>query len=284
MAGRAVDRGAGLERGARRQRAAPAPAAVGDDSVIETICALIDSSARAQDLPVVFLTRLIWQESNFHTDAVSPAGARGIAQFMPATAGARGLADPVRPGIGDPQGRRAAGGNAQAVRQPRPRRRRLQRRARPGRQICRGAGRSARRDAGLRLHHHPPFRRGMAHQRRQADRRGGVPGRLLHAERRQVPPLRAGHLRPFAVLRALGRADFRLVQQGGGAAAVSARGSQLCGDSRRPAAHGAGGAAAQPRFRPYYRVRAPAASRQEAEALCAKLEKIGGACVVLRSA
>ena len=37
-------------------------------------------------------------------------------------------------------------------------------------------------------------------------------------------------------------------------------------------------------LRPYYRVRAPAQSRQEAEALCAKLEKVGGACVVLRSA
>ena len=36
-------------------------------------------------------------------------------------------------------------------------------------------------------------------------------------------------------------------------------------------------------FRPYYRVRAPAQSRAQAEALCAKLEKVGGACVVLRS-
>ena len=36
-------------------------------------------------------------------------------------------------------------------------------------------------------------------------------------------------------------------------------------------------------FRPFYRVRAPAASRAEADALCAKLLKVGGACVVLRS-
>jgi hypothetical protein len=36
-------------------------------------------------------------------------------------------------------------------------------------------------------------------------------------------------------------------------------------------------------FRPFYRVRAPAATRAEADALCAKLLKVGGACVVLRS-
>src|SRR5947209_16691164 len=58
---------------------------------------MIDSSARAQSLPVVFLTRLIWQESNFQANAVSPAGARGIAQFMPGTASGRGLADPFDP-------------------------------------------------------------------------------------------------------------------------------------------------------------------------------------------
>jgi soluble lytic murein transglycosylase-like protein len=33
-------------------------------------------------------------ESNFNPFAVSPAGARGIAQFMPATAAAYGLRDP----------------------------------------------------------------------------------------------------------------------------------------------------------------------------------------------
>src|SRR4051812_2917669 len=69
----------------------------GDESVVETICRLIESSALAQGLPTPFLTRLIWQESNFQADAVSPAGARGIAQFMPGTAGERGLADPFDP-------------------------------------------------------------------------------------------------------------------------------------------------------------------------------------------
>jgi hypothetical protein len=40
------------------------------------------------------LTRLIWQESRFDDFAISRAGARGIAQFMPATANEMNLADP----------------------------------------------------------------------------------------------------------------------------------------------------------------------------------------------
>src|SRR4029453_3053840 len=44
-----------------------------------------------------FFTRLIWQESRFDPAAVSRAGAQGVAQFMPATASWRGLADPFDP-------------------------------------------------------------------------------------------------------------------------------------------------------------------------------------------
>jgi hypothetical protein len=61
------------------------------------ICRLIESSARANQLPVPFFTRLIWRESSFRAAAVSPAGAEGIAQFMPLTARERGLADPFDP-------------------------------------------------------------------------------------------------------------------------------------------------------------------------------------------
>jgi hypothetical protein len=67
------------------------------ESVVQSICRLIDSSARAQGLPVSFLTRLIWQESNFQPNATSPAGAQGIAQFMPGTASERRLLDPFDP-------------------------------------------------------------------------------------------------------------------------------------------------------------------------------------------
>jgi hypothetical protein len=76
---------------------APAEGAGGTESVAQAICRLIDSSARAQQLPVEFFTRLIWQESSFRTGAVSSAGAQGIAQFMPGTAAERGLLDPFDP-------------------------------------------------------------------------------------------------------------------------------------------------------------------------------------------
>jgi hypothetical protein len=64
----------------------------------KTVCELIDESAAAHALPVDFLTRLIWKESRFKSDAVSPKGAQGIAQFMPGTAARRKLTDPFDPG------------------------------------------------------------------------------------------------------------------------------------------------------------------------------------------
>ncbi len=60
-------------------------------------CATIDVEARRRGLPPGFLARLIWKESRFNPNAVSPKGASGIAQFMPATARERGLADPFDP-------------------------------------------------------------------------------------------------------------------------------------------------------------------------------------------
>ena len=54
----------------------------------------LSSAALVNDLPLEFLTRLIWQESRFDTRAISRAGAQGIAQFMPETAAWVGLADP----------------------------------------------------------------------------------------------------------------------------------------------------------------------------------------------
>src|SRR5271166_5756998 len=75
----------------------PAPAAEDGESLVASVCRIIESSALARHLPAAFLTGLIWQESNFHPDAVSPVGARGIAQFMPGTAAERGLANPDDP-------------------------------------------------------------------------------------------------------------------------------------------------------------------------------------------
>src|SRR6516162_5250957 len=52
------------------------------------------AAAGENDLPVISLN---WQESCFDPTAVSRAGAQGGAQSMPATANARGLADPFDP-------------------------------------------------------------------------------------------------------------------------------------------------------------------------------------------
>src|SRR4051794_29878656 len=68
----------------------------------ESMCLIIESAARAQDLPLEFFARVIWQESRFQPDAVGPLTrsgrrAEGIAQFMPETAGERRLLDPFDP-------------------------------------------------------------------------------------------------------------------------------------------------------------------------------------------
>lgn len=70
-------------------------AAEGDgESSQETLCHLIETAADDHGLPVGYFTRLIWRESRFRSNAVSPKGAQGIAQFMPDTATERSLADP----------------------------------------------------------------------------------------------------------------------------------------------------------------------------------------------
>jgi soluble lytic murein transglycosylase-like protein len=55
------------------------------------ICATLVAVARQHNLPLGFFTNLIWQESRFNHEAVSPAGAMGIAQFMPDVADALSL-------------------------------------------------------------------------------------------------------------------------------------------------------------------------------------------------
>jgi hypothetical protein len=90
--------------------AAPAPAQANPPAAAQTqpftphnpptaddICRAIEVDAAENDLPVEFFARVIWQESRFNALAVSSKGARGIAQFMPATADYRGLVDPFDP-------------------------------------------------------------------------------------------------------------------------------------------------------------------------------------------
>jgi hypothetical protein len=76
---------------------AHADAGAESDNALATLCGIVEASARAEGLPPDFFTKLIWRESSFRPNAVSPAGAQGVAQFMPGTANERGLIDPFDP-------------------------------------------------------------------------------------------------------------------------------------------------------------------------------------------
>ena len=52
------------------------------------------AAAARHDVSAALLAAQLMAESNFNPNAVSPAGAQGIAQFMPATAASYGLDDP----------------------------------------------------------------------------------------------------------------------------------------------------------------------------------------------
>jgi hypothetical protein len=68
-----------------------------EETVDQAVCRFIEAAAKDHAIPRGFLTRLIWRESSFRSHVVSPVGAQGIAQFMPGTAKERGLADPFDP-------------------------------------------------------------------------------------------------------------------------------------------------------------------------------------------
>jgi hypothetical protein len=68
----------------------------------ETLCLTVEAAAQANNLPITFFARVIWQESRFNAKAVGPltrsgGRAQGIAQFMPRTAEEKGLLDPFDP-------------------------------------------------------------------------------------------------------------------------------------------------------------------------------------------
>src|SRR5262245_28200258 len=67
------------------------------DVSLDLLCDTLAAAAHKSGLPVSFFANLIWQESRFVFRAVSPAGALGIAQFMPGTAAAVGLKNPFDP-------------------------------------------------------------------------------------------------------------------------------------------------------------------------------------------
>src|SRR6185312_10183232 len=63
----------------------------------DELCDRVTEAAQNNNLPVPFFIRLLFQESKFKPDAVSHAGAQGIAQIMPETANALGLDNPFDP-------------------------------------------------------------------------------------------------------------------------------------------------------------------------------------------
>jgi len=86
---------------------AASPQQAGDDPRT-SICAMMESAAQANALPLDFFVRLIWQESRLRPDEVGPltrTGQRalGIAQFMPGTAVERQLFEPFNPAAALPK-------------------------------------------------------------------------------------------------------------------------------------------------------------------------------------
>ena len=84
------------------KRSAQRPKQTARDDTDESLCLIIESAAKTNDLPLDFFARVIWQESRFQSNAVGPMTrsgqrAQGIAQFMPATASGRRLLDPFDP-------------------------------------------------------------------------------------------------------------------------------------------------------------------------------------------
>lgn len=70
---------------------------IGAADFFRDVCRALSIYARTWRLPEGFFARLIWQESRFDPNALSVAGAEGIAQFIPSTARLRGLENSFDP-------------------------------------------------------------------------------------------------------------------------------------------------------------------------------------------
>jgi hypothetical protein len=270
-------------------RASPALAGPDDatrgelETLSESVCRLIEISARAQALPVAFLTRLIWRESGFEPAVTSPAGAQGIAQFMPGTAAARGVGNPFDPEDAIPKAadlladlRRRFGnlGLAAAAYNAGP--------ARVSSWLAGGFLPAETRDFVLIVTRH-------------AVEDWAAPGAAALSDDALFPEPTC--LQATAGARLPGASEIA------GTPLVAPWGVQLAGSFSKPAALAAFararglygailgdvepmilGARMRSRgFARFYAVRAPAATRAAAEALCQKILRAGGACVVLRS-
>jgi len=262
--------------------APPALAAEPQESIAETICRLIERAAAESRLPVGFFTRLIWRESSFRPNVTSRAGAQGVAQFMPGTANERGLADPFDPEAAIPASAaylaalKAQFGNlglAAAAYNAGP--------TRLSRWLGQGGGLPSETQAYVRF----ITGRGIEEWRPAAgetppdpatDKTDCLP--TVASIRRSAPPaLLEGVYAPFGVQLSGSVSKARAIASYQGLAARYASlladrstlilGSRIAGRGRAP----------------FYRVRLPAQTVREASALCDRLRRAGGNCVVLRN-
>jgi hypothetical protein len=251
------------------------------DNALATLCGIVETSAKAEGLPLGYFTRLIWRESAFRPNAVSPAGAQGVAQFMPGTATARGLVDPFDPASAIPASAKYLA------------------------ELARKFG-----NLGLAA---AAYNAGETAVDKWLDDKGQLPletqdyviaitGHDADEWRTPAPPELAASQGPSCLSLIAGMRTTPGVSP-----IVSGWfapwGVQIAASFSREAAMRAfervqhdfysvvggknpfvlGSAVRSRGFRPFYRVRLPAQSRPEAEKLCASLEAAGGACVVLRS-
>ncbi|MCI4679342.1 lytic transglycosylase domain-containing protein [Rhodoblastus acidophilus] len=262
--------------------AASHPASSGD--LRGEVCRMIERAAAAHHLPPSFLTRLIWRESSFRAHVVSPAGAQGIAQFMPGTAAERGLSDPFDPEQAIPKA-------AELL---------ADLRARFG-------------NLGLAA---AAYNGGPQRVANWLAGSGGLPFETQNyvelvtrhpAEDWRDGPssvkLEAGFARPATCLATAELIRIQEPQQFAGSTLTAPWGVQLSGSFNKRAALAAY-ARAQRRFAAllgngepmvigrrapgrgfarFWRVRSPAQTRAQAERLCAAIERAGGACAVLKT-
>ena len=264
--------------------AEPAPAQSGE-SVEQSVCRIIEGAAKSHDLPAAFLTRLIWQESSFRPNVVSPAGAQGIAQFMPGTGKERGLANPFDPEEAIPK---AAGfladlrdrfgnlGLAAAAYN-----------GGPTRVANWQAGRS---ELPLETRDYVFTITGHSVEDWTGDAAAAT---VVDSAKRFATPcletatlVRRASPRQYAVSTLM--APWGVQLSGSFSKAVA-----LASYARARGRYGAvladlepmviGGRLRSRGARPFYRVRAPAATRAAAIQLCDRIHRVGGACIVLRS-
>jgi hypothetical protein len=281
--------------------AAAEEAAPPSSGIQDALCRLIDDAAKAQAVPAAFLTRLIFQESSFRPGVTSPAGAQGVAQFMPGTARERGLSDPFDPEQAVPKAahflaelrdRFGNWGLAAAAYNGGPNRVAAWLAARKAGQarflpaetenyVFAVTGRTAEDWAQAAAEQtngdarSPP----MPPATQDGDAQAGCAPTLV-AIRRARPALPAIAEAPFAPWG---------VQLAGNFSKARALAAFQQAAARHRAVIGAlppmviGTRLRSRGTRAFYRVRLPAATRAEANALCRRIQADGGACIVLRS-